>query len=637
MDSLIRRFHSRSDVRLKVLLLENGLHDAASRSKLREAVHGASVRGLDVEVRTLGRQKSDAEAGVFAATLKQISGRKSIALSRTMLQHYLFLVSKPRLGSVVWILDDDVVLDGLVYGPDGGIQACELDYVSAIKSLRGTGNCVVLGEVTGDPPLPFLSSIRTQLVDLYHNLHQLAAFPPNAPYPDRSDENRLQRLSRRDYYYDLSRYETSHLETPFWYEPSDRRMVAGQVLREMVSRLPEVLAGRQVFRPLVHTEASGSAPGLVPSINRGPSTLVFDLQALREFPNTVPEADGVDMRRSDMVWSLLNRYVGGCRMVSAPLPVRQNREPTGGGQLDFGTLSLDISGYAFYSSMHDVLLQKAQHRQRQGKEPFGRVLLQFNGGDISRATELYAKYVRERLRAFELSFLRVVGIVSALRVFYDPNAQDEACRPWWLGSGEYRETTSSLKTFVESLKDIYTEDNLVSLKQSLSGLNDTPVIARYLASLPETVARHRSQTPLPKEELSNAASEYVQEEFGTGALTCLGVGEEGVVLTDRQNVYKYFHYWKTRDRDLKVDFLQSLTGRLSGYPTLPDVQEVRRCGEHVVAVYPYEEGNRYKGGYLDGILNLLRECRDAGISLPQHTPRQPGGYALRDKTGRLRL
>ena len=109
--------------------------------------------------------------------------------------------------------------------------------------------------------------------------------------------------------------------------------------------------------------------------------------------------------------------------------------------------------------------------------------------------------------------------------------------------------------------------------------------------LPEIVERHRTGTPLPLEALQQAAEEYVRAEFATGPLTCLGVGEEGVVLTDGRLVYKYFHYWKPWDRSEKVAFLQSLVGRVSGYRSLPDLLEVRQRGEHVVAVYPYEEGD----------------------------------------------
>ena len=97
-------------------------------------------------------------------------------------------------------------------------------------------------------------------------------------------------------------------------------------------------------------------------------------------------------------------------------------------------------------------------------------------------------------------------------------------------------------------------------------------------------------------------------------LTCLGIGEEGVSLTDGRLVYKYFHYWKYRTRERRIAFLQSLAGKLSGYTTLPDIRSVHRSGDHVVALYAYEAGARYEGGHLDQILTLLRECREAGLA-----------------------
>ena len=53
---------------------------------------------------------------------------------------------------------------------------------------------------------------------------------------------------------------------------------------------------------------------------------------------------------------------------------------------------------------------------------------------------------------------------------------------------------------------------------------------------------------MPKEELSESAKAYVKAEFKTGDLSCLGIGEEAVILTDGRMVYKHFHYWKPRDR-----------------------------------------------------------------------------------------
>ena len=85
LSSLSCNLGTRSDVRLSVLLLENGLGDASSRSELREVVVRASCQGLAVDLKTLEQQKADVDAGVFKVGNQSLSKRKSIALSRTML------------------------------------------------------------------------------------------------------------------------------------------------------------------------------------------------------------------------------------------------------------------------------------------------------------------------------------------------------------------------------------------------------------------------------------------------------------------------------------------------------------------------------------------------------------------------
>ena len=612
LDDLIDRIAYRDDVTLKVVLLENGGHDEDSRSELRQVVQKAVKRGLEIGLKTLEEQKTDTGTGRFSATEEQLSGRKSIALSRTMLQHYLFLEAKPRQGSVVWILDDDARLEGLRYGPDGAIGAEEVDYISDIKLLKETESCVVIGEVTGEPPLPFLSSVRIQLVDLVHNLYQLAALSPHDLYPNRGDENRSIRLTHRDYYYDLSRSETDHLESPFWYEASDSGLSTAEVFAEMVSRLPEILSGRQVFRPLVGTSRVDPTDDPIPSVNRGPNTLVFDLQTLREFPNAVPCVDGADTRRSDMIWSLLNRFGGGCKVVSAPLPIRQDRGTVNTISPDFETLIQDIQGYALYSSLHDVFLRKTQERQRDGKRPDSHRLLKLDDEDQVDALRRYAKYIRERSRSFELSFLRITGVVCGLRHFCDPKFAG-AKQAWWLKSREHESAVTGLRRFVSTLEVTYRDEQLKYFQRRTSEM-DTRRVAEYLRNLPKIVDRHRSNTPLPRQEMRYAAEQYVTSEFATKQLYHLGTGEEGVVLTDGRLVYKYFHYWKARDRGRQIAFLQSLAGKLAEYRTLPDISELRVRGDHAVAIYPYDPGKVYEGGHLDGMLTLLRECREVGIA-----------------------
>ena len=615
LNSLGEKVRGREGVTLRVILLENGGYNPFSRQKLQDVVVGATKQGHDIAVKTLEEQTADVEAGVFAATSEQLSGRRSIALSRTMLQHYLFMEAKPLPGAVVWILDDDVVLEGLAYGADGSLGSQDVDWVSEIRRLKESGASIVLCEVTGDPPLPTLSCVRTQLVDLYHNLHRLAAMSPDSMFPGLRDENRLARLENADYYYDLSSSGTRHLERPFWYEPTGQNWTAGEVFREMVARLPEILDGVQVFRPLVYGEQSSVGAGLSSSINRGPATLVFDLQALRDFPNAVPAVDGAYIRRSDMVWSLLNRYAGGREVVQARLPVRQIRSTDIGDvsmQVSLSTMEQDLLGYAFYSSLRDMLQRREQQHQLDRAALHRSQYLEFTDAEVEMIAGLFRKHLAEKVSFFEFSFIRIMGLISALKPFCQtPAAGDRD--PSWLDEREFADSLGALGRFVAELGSFYTNEQLEGFKQRVTGIDST-VIEDFLKQLPEVVQRHRTSTPLPLDVLQQTAEEFVQSEFATGPLTCLGTGEEGVVLTDGRLAYKYFHYWRARDRSERVAFLKTLAGRISGYRTLPDLLEVREKGECVVAVYPCEEGTKYEGDHLEDLLTLLRETRRAGIA-----------------------
>ena len=630
MNSLLTVTEGRDDVTLRVVLHENGRHDAASRAELANAISAASGRGLDVSIIDLERQREDIQAGVFDATPEQMSGRRSIALSRTMLQHYLFKVAKPLPGAVAWVLDDDVVLEGLAVGPDGTTHVVEqVDYITEVRRLKEAGHAIVVG----DPPLPALSRVRTQLVDLYHNLLQLEALSPDDPYPDRLEENRQERLGTSDYYYDLSATHSDHLESPFWYEPARKGVSVNMVLEEMVSRLPDILSGSQVFRPLVGSTQFDPDAGIQPSLCRGPSTLVFDLQALRDFPNAAPSIGGSDTRRSDMVWSLLNRVVADRSVVQAPLPVRQQRE-VDEANLDqlIDTLINDIRGHALFSSLRDLLLRKSQDRESQGLIVPNAEIVQFDETEIEEAVRRYKKYLEERTHTFELNFARVRGVLAALRRFYERTSCANT-QPWWLDPSGNTEIAHKLRMFVEIVESIYTKGHLERIKRDvLQG--ETEPVRTFLRKLPDTVARYRLNTPLPKNELRLAAESFVEAEFRTSNLDCLGIGEEAVVLTDGRMVYKYFHYWQHRAGDDRLAFLQSLAGRLTGFGSLPDIQEVRKSGDRLVITYPYEAGEKYAGGRLDELLTLLRECMEAGISCrnmhPDNLLVTPSGLKLID-------
>lgn len=629
MNSLAHKIGSRSDVTLKIILLENGGHGITVRNALRKAVDRASMQGLDITLKMLEQQAADAVDWELVSDKGQLTGQKSIAMSRTMLQHYLFLEASSRVETVVWILDDDVILESMGCGPDGSVGIRDIDYVSYIKQLKNTGISVALCQETGDPPLPTLSCIRTQLVDLYHNLLRIAILRPTDPYPSLQNENRISRSTRRDYYYDLSGTETDHLEMPFWYDTGGNDHSVEQAFNEMISRLHGILNGIQVFRPLVCTEPDQRVP-TTSSVNRGPATLIFDVQTLRDFPNIVPTINGTDARRSDMVWCLLNHFIGGYNIIRVPLPVRQVREEIAGFHPDFESLLQDIGGYAFYSSLQDALANKIRLCRQVQKEPRGTAFLHFDEHEIKGVVDSYRKYVSERAHAFELNFIRIMGLLSSMRRFCWP---DPTCEPtpWWLESQVYAASAAKLRKFVEILDSIYTDVHLDDFRRQILSIDAEAVIC-FLRNLPETVDRHRTGMQLPVDALRRSADVYVRSEFATGPLTCLGIGVEGVALTDGHLVYKCFHHYNPQDH--RVSFLRSLIGKLSGYRTLPALQEVRCRDDHMIIVYPYEAGTRYAGGHLDGLLTLLRDCRRAGIACrnihPDNLLVTPSGLRLID-------
>ncbi len=611
MASLADELAGRDDVALKLVLLENGGHGVAARDALQDAVSHASGLGLDVVLVTLEQQATDTAAGRFAGLETRPHGRRSAATSRTMLQHYLYMAAKPIPGAVVWILDDDLVLEGPSHAPDGSIKSQGVDYVSEIQRLKAGGAGVALCQVTGDPTAPFPSCIRTQLVDLHHNLHLMGRLQPGDPFPDLKVENRASRLKWREYWHDLSANETGHLERPFWYEPTRTDSSTGQAFDEMVSRLPGILKGRQVFRPLLPIESDKDGTDSDPSVNHGSATLVFDIQALRDFPSTVLDVTG-DAGQSDVVWNLLNRLVGGRDVVGSALPVRRIQRALPNYSPELDALVQRIWVLALQSTLCDLLARKSEGYPQDVKSVVGRQLLQLEPEDIELAVDLWQGYTRKWADAFELSYIRTMGLLEALRPFLQRDAND-TWAPWWLEAPVHTTTADRLRDFVEKLQTVFSEAKLESFKRRLTEI-DIGAVERFLMELPRTVARHRTGTPLPVEELRRFGASYVEGEFGTGPLTCLGVGEEGVALTDGRSVYKYFHYWNPRTKESRIAFLKSLAGRLDGYETLPALREVRRDGDCIVAVYPFERAAKYEGRNLHGLLTLLRECRDAGIA-----------------------
>ena len=602
-------------VNLEVVMLENGPRGHGGAETIMDLAAWLRGRGVGCFIAPIEQQASDADAGLFGAPFERGVERASIAVARTMLQTYCYQLARRRTGAVVWILDEDLRLTNPVWHAGIGIVRERLSIVEPLLRLRQAGVAVAIGTVTGAPPVPAASCVRTQLVDAYHNLEWFAALAPDAPVPDRMAENMAERSRCEDYYYDLSRRDTDHLESPFWFVPAEAACSARAALREMVERLPRILVGEEIFRPLVIDGAVDPIDCMKPSVHRGGNTFVFDIESLREFPNAVPEVAGHRVRRSDMVWSLLNRYVARRVVVKVPIAVYQDRGGEPVGPLDLDKLCRDIQGYAVYSALEDLFLAKLEERRELGHAGLPE-LGALADEDVAFVTSRFRKYLRERAAAFSLSFHRAAGLARAMRRYVEPTA---AGSYWWLRDDASTDVVGALTKFVHLLSQQYDLSQLAPLQLRIGEVSDA-VVRHYLAELVQDMAARRERpdaqladTSWIRDQRLQNASAWLSRELGVTATRALGVGSEAVVLTDGAVVYKCIDYWKTRVPEAQMAFLRSQVGQWQGFRSLYSLTSVLEQGGRVLLTYPFEPSQPYQGGHGEGMVQLLRDCRTAGI------------------------
>jgi GT2 family glycosyltransferase len=378
-----------------------------------------------------------------------VARRLSIAEARTQLQVSCYEILRGRQ-IPVWLLDDDVRFDVLLETDDGIDWSHDSDPLRKISELKGTGADVVIGSVTGDPPLPHPSTMRVQAVDLLHNLEWMAGLASRSgtshSLPSRHAENAELRQRYRDYYYDLSRDSGGHLEQPFWYEPLEPGAAVGTAFREMISRLQGILAGRQVFRPLVWTPHTQSENAEV-EFFRGPNTLVFRPECLVELPNLAPRLGGVPTRRSDMMWSLLGYHALGWRVISAEFPVRQDRSIARPSRHpDWGPLVHDVRGSAVFLALLDHV------RQRESTRSSGRIFA-FSAEEQAQLVKSAARHMRSRVIAQEVSCHRIRALARVLLRCATGAARGHSRhRLFWLDDDAFSRERDLLATFASRLE-----------------------------------------------------------------------------------------------------------------------------------------------------------------------------------------
>ncbi|MCZ6692184.1 MAG: glycosyltransferase [Planctomycetota bacterium] len=561
-----------------------------------------------------------------------------IGRARTLIERYVYVFARSIPESVVWILDDDMRLDNLIFVPDGqGIRRERLDLLRHVARLKAAGYPIAIGGNTGEPPVPFSSTVRTQMVDLYHNLHCLARFDPLQQLPDRSAENAHLRQGRTDFYYDLSRLETDRLESPFWVDPARPGELVQEAFHRVSSAADRILAGEEIFRPLLLETRGDPLKEAYPSVRRGGNTFIFDLEALRDTPNATVSENGRESRRSEMMWAVLNRYVRGRAIVEVPLPVRQDRSMLPVSGLDLEKLLDDFRGYALYSSLLDLLERRREVRQRSGNGNKKDDLI-FKPDDITLGVGRVRKYLQERLDAFTQSFYRVEGLTFAIRVVLDPARTPGA---WWHKDEAAKPAIDRLRKFISRIESQYRPEVIQQFRQRVLKPRESEV-RRLFESLRGLVEAHADFDANVENQVLEAfqsqrrkiALLQIRRLFHLDHLDYLGSGKEGVCFNDGHRVYKYLDQWSVRTSSEERAFLRSLVGQWKDTSALYPLLKLKEEGIHAVLIYPYEQGEPYRGGHGSGLLELLRECRQRGILCsnlhPDNLRVTPSGLRLID-------
>jgi len=398
-------FHHQNLEHVTLTLLCNGCEQQELQALIAEHVVGKSP--FRVDIIDEAKQAQDVQQGLFGDYLTQRqAGVVTIASARTMLQQYIGLQCAQQNDTLVWLLDDDMQLDSRATSYITWF-ACYIDYC---KTNHLPPVDVFIGAYEGASPNPPLNGLRVQLCDLLHNIRWLQALPAESTLPDRSAENRALRLNFPDYYYDLSRKHTGHLESPFWLESEFPGETVDEALTRLQQTAPLITSGWALTRAICHVPLSSTrhiSPDTVPdSVNRGGNTFVLNIKALTDTPNLIPKIHNRELRRSDMIWAMVNKYHHGMTLKAVPFPVMHASRGSAVSLNDSHNwkekVQDELMGSAVYAGLQTYF---AQHPQAN---------MAFDQNAINGIWQYTQQAKISRLQKLKQSVLRINGLAVAL-------------------------------------------------------------------------------------------------------------------------------------------------------------------------------------------------------------------------------
>jgi len=282
----------------------------------------------------------------------------SIAENRTYLQGIVYEKGDKDFNDnqISWIIDDDHLFK---FDTENGIQIP--NYFKVISEQKKHQIDAVFGQISDAPPLPFLNTLRTQLIDFYYNLTYFAYCNPKEKF----ELNNLQKtnIERKEFYYDLSSKNYQHLEYPYYQQ--SKELTNKEAFISFLKETALLSNGVNTFRKLTFKEETLGNVTNKSSIYRGGNTIIYNSKLLLT-PNYTPETKY--NRRSDFNWSIINKNIYNYKLYEIILPLKHDRKLQKTPLITNETkLQADIKGLIFYRLFENIVSKENWEEKTEHK------------------------------------------------------------------------------------------------------------------------------------------------------------------------------------------------------------------------------------------------------------------------------
>lgn len=577
-----------------------------------------NLAGAGIKLRVIDSDEAmkSADRGDLGYYYTEEKNRKGISFGRTVLHRYVYLESMEYQDPVAWIIDDDVSLQNIYWGTlNRSID--KKDFVGHLNRWRKEGISIVVGKVGGDPPVPIMSTSRTQMLDLYYNFKALAQ-------GSSVTGNQRKVIDRNDimktvpaYFYDFPDKDFRHLETPIWKDLQN-------ITLDQLSENASLILRKAIFRIASYPPAGKGLGGMYYYQDtedfgpvRGGNTIVLDMDCLRDFTNASPISGDIPYRRGDTLWVVLNKRLGPRRpikrtrtIISSQLMLVQDRRKDETTDKMIEKLVSDTLGSAFVRSMDSFLFERVTKTKVRW---YYYDSLNFTDTDIINILKAMEGEIDKRVRMITLNAWRIRGLIQSIKWAIAQNITTLN------GPGEIKEV-DRIYDVCSRMESLFSESEIEKIIDQARNFNREDV-TNFLLNLSKSCQQFSDALPIRYSDGNIAELSFIiKKTFNSGDLHTIGEGKEGIVFSDGINAYKYFHYGKFSLDRSNLHFLKDkIVGKK--YNSIAKLNAISMADNHLIFKEDYEAGKTYMGGKLDKIISLLKECKSNGIVIKNIAPK----------------